>query len=253
LKNKIEKLMSQYKINCSIYYKNLKNDKEFMFNENKKLPSASLIKLFIMYHAFRKVEEGVISLENQLSVEIKDRVEFSVVESLSIDKYTLRDLITLMIIQSDNTATNILINYLGINSINDTIKELSMNKTCLNRKMMDFYARENNIDNWTTAQNVGELLCKIYKDEFVNSENKKKIFEVMKRQIFTQMIPRYLDESYEVLNKTGDLPNINHDAAIILHSKGDSVLVIMTTDCQDKYKAQEFIGKAAKFILEEKV
>ncbi|SHH61082.1 serine hydrolase [Clostridium grantii] len=253
MRKKILKIINEYGINTAIYYKNLENNKKFTLNEKEKLPSASLIKLFIMYHAFKKVSEESLSLEIQIPVNRNDTVEYSIIEALSIDKYSLEDLITLMIIQSDNTATNILINYLGMSNINDTINELSMQKTSLNRKMMDFYARENGIDNWTSAEDVGELLYKIYKDEFRNSELNKKIFAIMKRQIFMTMIPRYLNESYEIFNKTGDLPNINNDAAIIFHSQGNSILVILTKDCKDKYKAQEFVGKVAKIILEENI
>ena len=74
---------------------------------------------------------------------------------------TLRDCATLMIILSDNTATNLLIDYLGIEKINNEIRRLGMQKTALQRKMMDAEAKARGLDNFTSAQDVHVILAAI--------------------------------------------------------------------------------------------
>lgn len=82
-----------------------------------------------------------------------------------------------------------------MDEINSTINDFGVKETILQRNMMDFYAREKGIDNYTSPKDIGELLCNIY---IVISQSSNQIFELMKNQIFKNMIPRYLGDEYIV-------------------------------------------------------
>ena len=122
----IMKEIDSFQGDISVVIKDLKNDQWlFKYNENEIYSSASIIKVPIMVEAFYQVEKGQLKLDQKIKVRPEDRIKYSIVSDLSLDEYPLIDLISLMIIVSDNTATNILIDMLGIDKINERLKELN--------------------------------------------------------------------------------------------------------------------------------
>lgn len=131
---------------------------------------------------------------------------------------TVMDLVTLMIIFSDNTATNVLIDLLGIEEVNATIKRLGFENTILQRKMFDLEKSRNGIQNYITAGEVGRLLKMMYEGNLISSRASEKMISVMKNQQLASKIPFYLKaipDGPEIAHKTGEDRGITHDVGII--------------------------------------
>jgi len=120
LKNIIIEFMKNKNQKYSIFIKDLKSNETCTINQTQVVPSASIIKLFIMAKAFQLACIGKLNLNDRISISKNDRVPYSILYVLDeTNTYTIRDLIILMIIQSDNTATNQLIHMLGMENINE--------------------------------------------------------------------------------------------------------------------------------------
>ena len=125
---------------CAFVIRNLKTGDSWNYQESRKIKSASLIKVFVMSEAVRRVRNGTLALDSEINVDDDDIVPFSVLEFMKPRAYQLEELLRLMIVYSDNTATNVLIDELGMDRINDCIRDMGFENSVLLRKMMDFEA-----------------------------------------------------------------------------------------------------------------
>lgn len=243
------KKLENVKLQYSIYVKNL-NDGTFSdINSCQRVPSASIIKLFIMAAAFKCIEEGNITLNKRINVKKEEKVPYSIVTLLDDeDSFTLKDLIILMIIQSDNTATNKIIDILGMDYINGFIKEQGFKNTVLERKMMDIFARQSGRENYTSAQDVSDLLEKIYLKKLVNESSSSIMEEILKHQLDDSMMRINLPDSLTIAHKTGDLEGVKHDAGIVYASFGEYIFVMQTWDAQSDNYARNVIGDISNVV-----
>ncbi|MEH7389532.1 serine hydrolase [Bacillus sp. JJ1474] len=187
-------------------------------NHNDKFSAASLIKIPILIEGFRQCEDGLLDLHEYLPAFPSKRVGGAgVIQALSADlKLKVIDLMALMIIVSDNSATNLVIDRLGMNEINQCIKALNLQSTELNRKMMDFEAIKIGMDNYTTPNDMVTCLKVIDQHRFLSKENSEKAFGILEKQQFKNKLSESIDlEAMQVANKTGELPGVEHDCAII--------------------------------------
>ena len=116
LENKIENIVEESSANISVSFYDLDQGEGFSIKGDEKAPSASMIKLLIMLKALDECNKGKINLEDTIRLDDYEKVDGSgILKELSRDhKFSIRELLTLMIIVSDNTATNILIDLLGM-------------------------------------------------------------------------------------------------------------------------------------------
>ena len=247
LKNIIIDFMKNKNLKYSILIKDLKFDGICNINEKEVVISASIIKLFIMAKTFQLVSTGELNLNDRICVNKEERVPCSIIYVLDkTNTYTIRDLIILMIIQSDNTATNQLIHMLGMENINEFIRKLGFTDTILKRKMMDFDAKILGMDNYTSAHDVARLLELMSKGELISKTFSDIMLNIMKMQQDDSMMKMYLDQDLIVAHKTGDLPNIKHDVGIVYTNNKNYIFTMMTWDgCSDNY-ARDVIGKVSK-------
>lgn len=239
------------KLKYSIYIKDLKSGEICFINEKEVVPSASIIKLFIMGKAFELASRGELNLNQRISIDRKDRVPYSIIYVLDDNNtYTIKDLITLMIIQSDNTATNKLIDILGMESINKFICDLGFAGTVLKRKMMDFEARIQGLDNYTAAQDVAKFLELLYNGKLINRDFSDRMLEIMKRQLDNSMMKIDIDDELTIAHKTGDLTNIKHDAGIIYAEQKQYIFIMLTWDAYSNNYARNIIGRVSKITYD---
>jgi beta-lactamase class A len=136
-----------------IALKDLSTGKTFLLNEREVFPQASSIKIAVLYEVFKQAEEGRLELDELVALEESRKVEGSGVlfhlgrPSLSL---SIRDLAVLMIVLSDNTATNLLIDKVGLEAVNKRMDALGLPKTRLRRKMMDLKAAAEGRENVST-------------------------------------------------------------------------------------------------------
>jgi len=251
LKNIIIEFMKNKNQKYSIFIKDLKSNETCTINQTQVVPSASIIKLFIMAKAFQLACIGKLNLNDRISINKNDRVPYSILYVLDeTNTYTIRDLIILMIIQSDNTATNQLIHMLGMENINEFTRELGFKSTILRRKMMDFDARILGMDNYTTANDVARLLELLNSGELISKTYSDMMLDIMKMQLDNSMMNNYLPQELIVAHKTGDLSKIKHDVGIVYTSSKNYIFTMLTWDGSSDNYSRDIIGKVSKITYD---
>ena len=253
LKNDIENLIKESSASISVTFCDLDNDEKFSINGNKKVPSASMIKLLIMLTILNKVESKEISLDEKIKLVEDERVGGSgVLKELSCDhSFTIKELLTLMIIISDNFATNILIEILGMDEVNELGEKLGLLNTCLQRKMMDLDAKKKGLDNYTSSEDLLKILKMIYDKTFLSEDLSDLALDILLRQQERSRLQRFLSEDIKIASKSGDLDNLENDGGIFFTNKKNYILVVLVNEAQSNVIAKEIIGKISLKIYEE--
>lgn len=241
--------LKNVKLQYSIYVKNLNDGTVSDINIYQRVPSASIIKLFIMAAAFKSVEEGNITLNKRINIKREEKVPYSIVTLFDDeDSFTLKDLIILMIIQSDNTATNKIIDIIGMDYINGFIKDQGFKNTVLKRKMMDSLARKEGRENYTSAQDIAALLESIYLGKLVNENCSHIMKEILTHQLDESMMRINLPDSLTVAHKTGDLEGVKHDTGIVYASFGEYIFIMLTWNSYSDNYARNVIGNTSNIV-----
>ena len=166
--------------NTSFYYKDLGSGQTVSFNADEPMCAASVIKLTIMAELFRQ------------------------------------DLCWLMITISDNMATNMLIDLLGIEKIQANICRLGLKGVELNRKLFEKRPEYRTKTNYITAASIGKLLELIYRGELVSPEASRRMMEMLLAQQCTNKIPLLLPGEGLAAHKTGEDAGITHDVGVLM-------------------------------------
>lgn len=239
------------KLNCAFVIENLKTGEKITYNENIVVPSASLIKIPIMMEILNQVKEGKLSLKQRITVEDNVKVPFSILNLLeSGNSYTLKDVITLMIIQSDNTAANILMDLAGMDNVNNYVKNLGIKNTVLQRKMMDSEARKEGRENKTTAAEMAKFFEIIYKGEKAKESYSVSMKNILTAQLDNSVMRLNIPDDTLIAHKTGDLDGISHDAGIVYLPNVDYIFCGLTWDAVTNNFARETIGKISKIAYD---
>ena len=250
-KKKIEKIISQVEGNVCINFYDLNKNNGFSVNGDKKVLSASMIKLLILAELMKKIFENKFSLSDTVMMANFMKIEGDgVLKELNTGHhFTLKELATLMIIVSDNQATNILIDFLGMENINQLGKELDLKETFLGRKMMDAEARKKGYDNYICADDISLLLKLIYQEKLINKEASQLMLDILLRQQQGERLQRYLPSDIKIAHKCGDLDNLENDGGIIWLGDRAYILVVLTNGMPN-LQCKQTIGKISKFVYD---
>ena len=205
----------------SCWYKNLVTGETFGWEEEAVHSSASTIKIFLMAYIFHKFEKGELRPEERIILRPEQIAPSAGVLSYLRDcrELSIRDLIELMIIVSDNTATNVLMDLAGVDALNAFLKEkLGLKQTRMRRHMMDLDAIARGEDNTTSALEAGKVLESMYWGTLISPEASREMIRVLKNQQDGELIPWYLREElpeHTIAHKTGGLDHVVHDAALV--------------------------------------
>jgi len=246
LEDKVKVITKSFKGEYSYVIKNIEKPFcEISRNENKIFPAASVIKLPVAAVAFKAAKEGKVSLSQKFTISAKDIAGGSgVIKTMPTPVVlTFKEIIEIMIANSDNTATNKIIDILGYRYLNKGFKELGLRRTVLKRKMMDFSGRKRGIENYTSVSDIVFLLEEIYRGELIDRDSSKMMLSFLSKQKINDRIPRYLPKNVKVAHKTGLERGVVHDAGIIFSSKGDYVVCVFTKRVKDYSKAKKFIAR----------
>jgi beta-lactamase class A len=252
LKNAIQKIISENKGNVGVAIKNIRTDEVVMFNEQLVFPAASTIKLVVMAEILRQAKGKEISLDEtiQINKEIKTGGDGILKELSNGNKYTVSEILTLMIILSDNTAANILINMAGMENVNMMATYLGMNHTKLQRRMMDSSAARDGMENLTCAEDMFIFFELLYNKKILNEEYSNIMIDILKRQQVNGRIQLYLPEDTIIAHKTGDLDKLEHDGGIVYLSSSDYIICILTNETETNKDGREIIGKISKVVYD---
>lgn len=220
------------------------------YNSNEVFQSASLIKLPILLEALRQMDAGQLKKESQLGIGEGDKIgDTGVLQAMRIKKLPVVDLLSLMIIVSDNSATNLMIDLLGKESINATIHNIGMSNSILQRKMLDFSSIQSGLDNYTSAADIGLCLKEGVNGDLLNPESRSLFRSFLRQQQFREKLPFYMDDTLlEIGNKTGELPGVDHDCGIITYGKKEAIIVVLIDELSQPQSGKSTIQQIGKHI-----
>lgn len=226
-----------------------KSSETFIYN-SKPMRSASMIKVFILAAVMEKVQNGEISLDEPIILKSSDKVGGAGILTgyASGTELSLKEILRLMITVSDNTATNIVIDKIGISSINDYISRNGYDDTILRRKMMDMDAIYAGRENFSSVKDLGNIFTKIYNHNCVGEVYDKIMIEFLKEQTDTDCFPSALPGKV-IAHKTGALNGLYDDGGIIYNDENDAVLVIMTENFTSEYTAIQHMKKFVRSVI----
>ena len=210
--------------------KDLETGETLAWLAERRFPAASLIKIPILVEALRQAATNPRLMEERIAIEPTSRVAgFGILKELqSIEALTLLDLLTLMIVMSDNTATNLCIDRLGMGAVNDGIARLGLTATVLQRKMMDLAAREGGLDNFTSAGDMARLLELLATERILSPPGCRRALGILARQQVKDRLPLLLPSDVAVAHKTGELPGIRHDVGLLRWDTHQIVVAALT-------------------------
>ena len=229
----------------------LQSSKELNIN-SRPMRSASLIKLFIMAEAFARMAAGSLLPSENISFTESDIVGGAgLLQQLPAGtSRTVLELIELMITESDNIATNLLIERFGAEAINSRIQKMGCSHTCLRRHMMDFAAAAAGRENLTSVTDTARAMATIYHNHCIGAAADQTMREILERQTDRCKIPLYLPNGTVCQHKTGELPGAEHDAGIIYNPSGAYVLAIMSDELPDPEHGRHVVARLSKVIYD---
>lgn len=225
-------------------------------NGDREFHAASTMKVPVMIEIFRQAASGAFHLDDSLLVEnafssIVDgsRYQMDIGEDSDESVYgsigqtmSIRDLTTQMITWSSNLATNLLIDLVSADSVQETIEHLGTRTMKVRRGVEDIKAYERGLNNTTNSSDLALLLKSLALGEAVSDDADAEMIAILKDQQFKRMIPAGLPDDVVVAHKTGSITRINHDAAIISPDDNPLVLVILVEGLDEEQQAWE-LGK----------
>ncbi|MHB8155520.1 MAG: serine hydrolase [Candidatus Omnitrophota bacterium] len=251
LRQKLTNEISQFKGETGIVIKDLKTGWEIFYEKTKLFPSASLAKIPIMAACFLAAEEGSLKLDRQVALKYTDKLTGSgVLKDMPAGiTFNVERLIGLMIYDSDNTATNIVTNLVGINYLNSAFKSFGLKNTDLSRKIADYQLRDKGIENYTTAEDMALLLEKIYRGTLGNKRVSDQCISMLKLARLNDRIPKYLPVEITIAHKTGLERDVCHDVGIVFTHKGDFIIAVLTKDVNSNSTlSKEFIANVSLHV-----
>ena len=264
-------LIKAFSGQAAIAYHSFTDGSSYTHNATITMRSASLIKLPLLAHALTEVARGNLSLAQPVTLSDKDRVGGAgVLHTLSGElSLPLRDVLTLMIIVSDNTATNLTIDLLGQDSVNRFIADLGLSQTRLAGKLqlpvvLRNAAQQRGESNSSCAADILGLLLRLESRDLLPDELTDVALDILHKQQFTEALARYLptdaelhSPSVRVASKSGCLRGLWHDAGIVYSAADEPLytLVIMTENARDTSYSWEqegmlFIAEVSRRIFE---
>lgn len=218
----------------------------FEVNANMKAPSASTIKTLIMAETARQIEEGTLSGNMIVTIPEDDKLEDSILGLLGAQDYTLDDLVTMMIIISDNTATNAVIDLVTMEKVNSLARQLGMNETSLQRKMLDWEAVKQGRQNYTSPRDLATLFRNII-------NNKLPMCDWMMWKLFHQKhsakFTAHLPENVRTAHKPGSIDRLEADSGVIYLGNDPFIWCVIVDDVPNR-EGEEFISRATGVCYE---
>ncbi|WP_339226412.1 serine hydrolase [Oceanobacillus sp. FSL K6-2867] len=223
-------------------------------NANTPRKAASVSKLFILAEVLQLMEAGIIQKDQRISIAPDAMVEGAgIINYLTDhDTYSYQNLLELMIIVSDNTASNILLDTIGIERLNHSIKKLGCQHTVMCRLFMDQEAQANGKENVTTAADIVHLLKLFSNENGPYSENiRKEVRRILKNQQFNHKLPSFQmhQDNLNIYHKTGELPGTEHDAAIMEANGKKLEVAVLTEGWENNGIAHHFIAEVGRHLM----
>jgi beta-lactamase class A len=275
----VRAIATQHHGDVALFAENLKTHETVAISPDMPVQTASVIKLTILYEALEQVRSGKAHFDDKITLTKADQVPGSGV-LLFFDvplQLTLKDALTMMVVMSDNTATNLAIDYLGIENIDARIAKLGLKDTYLYKKVftppaagavMPADQKKFGLGK-TTAREMAAVMKKIVGCELAEPGNPARAddaalcdvaVKMLHVQFYRSAIPRYLDgmpgaTGDSIANKTGSLDAVRNDVAAVSTKNGLVVISVFTSNNKDhswgaEQEGELTIAKLARAIIQ---
>ena len=246
LQTNIERITKSVNAKWGIYIKCLETGEEIAINADEQMDTMSVIKIPLMVEAFRQIEAGKFALTDRVTLKDADkRPGTGIMRSLDAGAtMTIKDVITLMNIVSDNTATDIMFEKVGgIEAVNKMMDGYGLKTIRATRPSADwfkalraaasaeqFHREGKSPYGLASVREMGKLLEKIKKGDAVSQKASEQMLEIMRGQVYSSRLPKYVT-GFRVPHKTGDfLPYIGNDVGILESPNRNVVICVFTAN-----------------------
>lgn len=248
LQKQIEEIAAQHHGKVAFFAKNLKTGETVGITPDEVVKTASTIKVAALIEGFYQIKAGKKNLADKVTLKKEDQVGGSGAFPFLRPpmELTLEDVLTFMIIYSDNTGTNLAIDQLGLKNINERIAAMGLKNTYFYKKV--FKPAEGPMPDdqkkfglgKTTPRELAEMMVSIDRCDLGDAELCKKMLDILKKQQHRDALPRYIETSdtsevpSAIANKTGSLDALRADVALIYTKNGKIVISAFTYENKDQ-------------------
>jgi len=249
----IQALIDAHQGKVAVSMKHLTTGETFQFRSDEPMPTASLIKLAVMIEVYEQAREGKVRLEDSVTLAEADKVPGSGILTAHFSAGTtmsLRDAVRLMMVFSDNTATNLVLDKIGIGSTAARMESWGFANTKIHSKV---FRRETSIApersqqfglGSTTAAEMIALLEQIHGGRRIAESDRVAMLDHLKHCDDKDKFPRRLPAGTVVAHKTGSVERSRTDAGIIYSPSGPIALCVLTSDNEDRSWRPDNAGNA---------
>ena len=232
----------------SVYLFRPSKETQPLIFQSKPMRPASMIKVFVLAKVMQDAKDGLLALDELIPITAENIVggAGSIAGEGANALVPIRRAAELMIIESDNTATNILIDRVGIQNLNEYIQKNGYNDTFVHHKMM----LQKGPSNQSSAADLGMLFTKIYEHRCVDEFYDNLMISYLLRQDDRDCFPAALPY-WNIAHKTGEVDNLYDDGGIFYGSQGDFILVIMNDNYENRGETIERMKKIAANIAKD--
>ena len=231
----------------------LTDGRTLLINPDAVFAQASSIKVAVIAELYRQQQRsergtpGNATLSDLYVMDAGDLVaDSSIMGGLTpgVTRVTNHDLATFMVAVSDNSATNVLIDRVGMQNVNAMLDSLGLNHTRLQRKMMDVKAAQTGRENLSTPRDMMTLFADLYRGKVLNERLTADFFKVLSTPKASD-IPRYIPDDVVIANKPGELAGVRNDVGIVFVPNRPFVIVVMTAYLKHERDGNDAIAKVA--------
>lgn len=250
----------------AIAFKELSGKQHQLFiDEHTNFHAASTMKTPVMIEVFKQAKEGKFELSDSLTIknEFKSITDSSLYSlDLTRDsgeqlyeligkKQSIEDLVEDMIINSSNLATNIIIELVGADNVNRTMRQIGAKNINVLRGVEDMKAYQEGLNNSTTAYDLMLIFEHLGRGKAVDPSSSKKMINILFQQNHRDLIPALLPATLKIANKTGWIDGVHHDSALIfLPDDKKYVLVLLSKNMEDMEKGTKMLSSVSKLIYD---
>ena len=292
LASRIEASLDALNAKTSFYAKHLPSGREIAIRADEPMNALSVIKIPIMVLAYRDADAGALDLEERYQIQPEDMRRGSGLLQSFVPgiEPTYRDIITQMIITSDNTATDVVIKRLGLGRVNTMLEELGFEQTRLRattgelfRAVLELadsssaslsdrevfesgfpsdpesavrsFGFEGDSTQWLgriTAREISHMLEAIEEGEWASPESSDEMIGILRRQFYSSRLPQQLRGKASIAHKTGDWPpHAGNDVGILYYEGGPTVVAVFTNQNQgDFFELEATLGRIAVDLVD---
>jgi beta-lactamase class A len=231
----------------------LTDGRTFLLNADHVFATASSIKVAVLAELYRQQQQsdqgtsGKAKLTDIYTMDAHDLVDdSSIMAGLTpgVTRVTNRDLATFMVAVSDNSATNVLIDRVGMDNVNALLDSRGLHHTRLQRKMMDVKAAQEGRENIATPAEFMDLFAALYQKKILNKDLTDDFFKVLGTHKESS-IPRFIPEEIVCANKPGELAGVRNDVGIVFAHNRPFVIAVMTGYLQHELDGSDAISRIA--------